>query len=112
MSQSYDPVLKYLVSNMKNKYDKYWGSIEKSNLMIFIVIVLNPRCKFNFFQFWFKKIYGDKLVKKMITKVKQLIINMYRECRFMYGSSSGISYSEPPSSIDLNIIDFDSQQNF
>ena len=55
---------------MKIKYDKYWGSIEKTNLMIFIAVVLDPRYKFNLLNFWFKKIYGGNLVEEMMTKMK------------------------------------------
>ncbi|XP_042944041.1 zinc finger BED domain-containing protein RICESLEEPER 2-like isoform X2 [Carya illinoinensis] len=112
MSQSNDPVLKVMATSMKSKYNKYWGSIEKTNLMIFIAVVLDPRCKFSLLHFWFKKIYGGNLVEEMIVKVKELMIDMYGEYSIMYGSSGGVSYSEPPSSVDPSMIDSDSQQSF
>ncbi|KAG2712806.1 hypothetical protein I3760_04G143400 [Carya illinoinensis] len=112
MSQSNDAVLKCMAENMKIKYDKYWGSIEKTNLMIFIAVVLDPRCKFSLLQFWFKKIYGGNLVEEMIAIVKHLMMDIYWEYSIVYGSSSGVSYSEPPSSVDPTMIDSDSQQSF
>ena len=80
--------------------------------MIFIVVVLDPWCKFSLLHFWFKKIYGGNLVGEMMTKMKQLMIDIYGEYSVVYGSSSGVSYSEPPSSVDPNMIDSDSQQSF
>ncbi|KAL3515391.1 hypothetical protein ACH5RR_022293 [Cinchona calisaya] len=34
-----------MASNKKKKYDKYWGNINKLNILLFIVVVLNPRFK-------------------------------------------------------------------
>ncbi|XP_047267582.1 zinc finger BED domain-containing protein RICESLEEPER 2-like [Capsicum annuum] len=41
-----DDLLGKIASNMKKKFDKYWGSPKKMNKMIFISCVLNPRHKF------------------------------------------------------------------
>ena len=38
--------------------------------------------------------------------------DIYGEYSVVYGSSSGVSYSEPPSSVDPSMIDSDSQQSF
>ncbi|KAG2685331.1 hypothetical protein I3760_10G120700 [Carya illinoinensis] len=69
-------------------------------------------CKFSLLQFWFKKIYGGNLVEEMIAIVKHLMMDIYWKYSIVYGSSSGVSYSEPPSSIDPTMIDSDSQQSF
>ena len=36
------------------------------------------------------------------------MIDIYGEYSVVYGSSSGVSYYEPPYSVDLNMIDSDS----
>ena len=40
------------------------------------------------------------------------MIDIYGEYSVVYGSSSGVSYSEPPSSVDPSMIYSDSQQSF
>ena len=37
-----DPFLKDMVESMKRKYDQYWESINKINLMLFVIVVLDP----------------------------------------------------------------------
>ena len=38
-----DNLLGIMAENMKVKYDKYWGKIEKMNMLIFVAVVLDPR---------------------------------------------------------------------
>ncbi|XP_020992165.2 zinc finger BED domain-containing protein RICESLEEPER 2-like [Arachis duranensis] len=40
---SLDTVLSSMAEKMKSKYDKYWGNIKNTNMMIFIAVVLDPR---------------------------------------------------------------------
>jgi hypothetical protein len=37
-----------LAEGMKMKYEKYWGNIEKMNLLLFVVVVLDPRYKMKY----------------------------------------------------------------
>ena len=37
-----------MVFVMKNKFDEYWGDLEKMNLLIFIVTILDPRDKIEY----------------------------------------------------------------
>ena len=58
-----------MVVEMKNKYDKYWGSIENINLMLFVAVVLDPRYKLKYVQFWFKEWYEKDKGDAMSSKV-------------------------------------------
>ena len=40
-----DPLLKGMAQRMKLKYDKYWGSVDRINLMLFVAVVVDPRYK-------------------------------------------------------------------
>ncbi|CAL9024694.1 unnamed protein product [Prunus brigantina] len=42
MNDPKDPVLQRVASSMKKKFDKYWGSFESVNKMIFVALVLDP----------------------------------------------------------------------
>lgn len=39
-----DDIFKHMATDMKKKYDKYWGDPEKMNDLIFIAAMLDPRC--------------------------------------------------------------------
>lgn len=34
-----------MASNMKSKYDKYYGDINRMNIFLYVVIILNPQFK-------------------------------------------------------------------
>ena len=40
-----------MAMRMKDKYDKYWGNMEKINIFIFVAVVLDPRHKLNYVEF-------------------------------------------------------------
>ncbi|XVF84520.1 hypothetical protein PTKIN_Ptkin17bG0043500 [Pterospermum kingtungense] len=45
---------------MKAKFDKYWGNLEKTNLLLYIATILNPRKKLKFVRFCFSEMYSAK----------------------------------------------------
>ena len=44
-----------MAQSMKMKYDKYW-IIEKVNMLLFVVVVLNPLYKLKYVRFCFDKL--------------------------------------------------------
>ncbi|KAM3358007.1 hypothetical protein P3S68_020938 [Capsicum galapagoense] len=56
---SNDSVLAHMATNMKKKFEKYWGDSTKMNKMLFIPCVLNFRHKFTTLSFALKKMFGD-----------------------------------------------------
>ena len=44
-SRSSDPYLSLMAMKMKDKFDKYWGNIDKMNMMLLVAVVLDPRYK-------------------------------------------------------------------
>ena len=40
-----DPRVKAMGAKMKDKFDKYYGSFEKVNMMVLIAVILDPRKK-------------------------------------------------------------------
>ena len=43
--ESWDVELSKIAFKMQEKFDKYWGSWEKTNMLIYIVVLLDPRYK-------------------------------------------------------------------
>jgi hypothetical protein len=42
---SFDHIMNTVAVSMRSKYEKYWGSMDKMNLMLYIAFVLDPRYK-------------------------------------------------------------------
>ncbi|XP_057958519.1 zinc finger BED domain-containing protein RICESLEEPER 2-like [Malania oleifera] len=64
-----DLKLSLMSMKMKDKYNKYWGNIDKMNMLIFVASILDPRCKLGFVQYALSTMYeGDKgfLVGQMV----------------------------------------------
>ena len=72
-----DSLLKRMAEGMKMKYEKYWGNIEKINLLLFVAVVLDPRYKMKYIVYWFNKWYAKPKAKSMIEKVRGAIDRLY-----------------------------------
>nr|KJB25738.1 hypothetical protein B456_004G207100 [Gossypium raimondii] len=56
---------------MKEKYDKYWGDIDKMNLLIFVACVLDPRQKLNYLEFALSEMSSSEKACEMMQKLKE-----------------------------------------
>ena len=59
------------------KYEKYWGNIEKMNLLLFVAVVLDPRYKMKYIVYWFNKWYAKPKAESMVEKVRGDIDRLY-----------------------------------
>ncbi|XP_031264254.1 zinc finger BED domain-containing protein RICESLEEPER 2-like [Pistacia vera] len=50
-------ILNNISKKMKEKFDKYYGSVDRSNMMVLIATVLDPRFKMKYVEWGYKKIY-------------------------------------------------------
>ena len=62
---------------MKDKYDKYWGNMEKINMLIFVAVVLDPRHKLNYVEFALKNMYDSDKGLSMAKMVKEIAFELY-----------------------------------
>ena len=62
---------------MKEKYEKYWGDIENMNLMMFIVVVLNPRYKMKYLKYWFNKLYSKEKAEFALKLARDALDELY-----------------------------------
>lgn len=62
----------WVIYNMKNKYNKNWGSIDRFNLIIYLIFMLDPQYKMITMKFQLKKCKGDDLVDMIDITVKLL----------------------------------------
>jgi len=72
-----DYLLSSMAIKMKIKYDKYWGDFEKINPLLFVASVLDPRYKMVILEFWFTSNVGEEKAKKITTKLKNALEQLY-----------------------------------
>nr|XP_023897527.1 zinc finger BED domain-containing protein RICESLEEPER 1-like [Quercus suber]XP_023897528.1 zinc finger BED domain-containing protein RICESLEEPER 1-like [Quercus suber]XP_023911229.1 zinc finger BED domain-containing protein RICESLEEPER 1-like [Quercus suber]XP_023911230.1 zinc finger BED domain-containing protein RICESLEEPER 1-like [Quercus suber] len=75
--KSQNALLKSTATNMQTKFEKYWGEGEKINLLLYVVVVLDPQKKLRFLKFSFSEIYGNTVAEVMVDKVKDLLYKLY-----------------------------------
>ncbi|XP_058784740.1 zinc finger BED domain-containing protein RICESLEEPER 2-like [Vicia villosa] len=65
--------------DMMEKYNKYWGSVDKLNKMIYFGIILDPRYKLRFIEWTFKDMYGvgSKLGSNLLKAIKESLQKLY-----------------------------------
>jgi hypothetical protein len=91
---SEDQVLSSVSFSMKQKYEKYWGTMDMINLMLYVGFVLDPRNKIKALVFWSRKCNGPMWADQIESKVRDLLnrlIGQYNKFRGgRVGESSNI----------------------
>ncbi|XP_062086406.1 zinc finger BED domain-containing protein RICESLEEPER 2-like [Humulus lupulus] len=77
MASNPDTLLGAMAVSMKRKYDKYWGRIEKLNMLTFIANILDPRYKLEVVNRGFKFVYTSREAEKMIKLVTNTLAQLY-----------------------------------
>ncbi|KAG8373112.1 hypothetical protein BUALT_Bualt12G0136700 [Buddleja alternifolia] len=89
-SQSSDDFIYDMVNSMKRKFDKYW---EKSNLLMAIAAVLDPRYKMMALEFFFPKLYSPEKAVTELAFVRRTLYDLYSEYVSMCSAESNASGS-------------------
>ncbi|KAK6128784.1 hypothetical protein DH2020_037490 [Rehmannia glutinosa] len=98
--KSDDDDLVDMTSRMKSKFDKYWGSIEKFNMMLYIGFMLDPRHKFGFLQYYLKNMYGSERGDQVSKLARNVLYEVFAEYKKMYSSVTS-STSLPSSTLNV-----------
>ncbi|KAK5838261.1 zinc finger BED domain-containing protein RICESLEEPER 2-like [Gossypium arboreum] len=87
---------------MKEKYDKYWGDIDKMNLLMFVGCVLDPRQKLKYLEFALSEMSSSEKASEMMQKLKESLYELFDEYKPSLHSicsqssvSTHVSFSEP-----------------
>nr|KJB27812.1 hypothetical protein B456_005G011200 [Gossypium raimondii] len=64
---------------MKEKYDKYWGGIDKINLLMFVACVLDPRQKLKYLEFVLSEMSSSEKACEMMQKLKESLYELFDE---------------------------------
>ena len=69
--------MKNTATGLQTKFEKYWEEGDTINLLLYVVVVLDPRKKLRFLKFYFSEIYGNVVGKVKVDKVKDLLYKLY-----------------------------------
>ncbi|XP_019154354.1 PREDICTED: zinc finger BED domain-containing protein RICESLEEPER 2-like [Ipomoea nil] len=78
--------------NMKAKFEKYWGDVEKMNLMIFFANILDPRDKLEYLPTQFNHMHGEEKGKPFYDKVVAGLAELFDD----YSTSASSSVPSVP----------------
>ena len=91
---SKDPSLAEMGKQMREKFDKYWGSISKMNVMLFIAVVLDPRYKLNYLKVKYKNNYSENHANDLVDRVIKSLKDLMEEYKEREGKVVEINYSK------------------
>ncbi|KAL5808284.1 hypothetical protein ACOSQ3_028975 [Xanthoceras sorbifolium] len=77
MSSEGNLLVRYMASTMKIKFEKYWGSLETTNNLLIIAVVLDPRFKLRYVYYCFKILYGVVSAESMTASIKDALVELY-----------------------------------
>ncbi|XP_077219054.1 zinc finger BED domain-containing protein RICESLEEPER 1-like [Tasmannia lanceolata] len=80
--ESDDFHLVMMAKRMKDKYDKYWGNIEKVNKLIYIAVILDPRHKLAFVKFALISMYGEGKGNDLAENVFHATVELFNEFNY------------------------------
>lgn len=66
-----------MTSKMKEKYNKYWGEGNKINMLVYLAVIFDPRCKMSFLNFGVNLLFPNVAndIMKMIDKDLHCLFN-------------------------------------
>lgn len=93
----HNAVLSDVAHSMMIKFDKYWGSFQCVNKLVYVAHALNPRMKLQMIEEVFKDLgKGERQAKDITDEIKGCILNLYHAYR---GEATAIIHPSAPSEV-------------
>ncbi|PNX57783.1 transposon protein [Trifolium pratense] len=74
-----------MAEDMKAKYEKYWGDVKNTNMLIFVAVVLDPRHKMRFVRWGLNKAYVKDVADSLYTKTEETLYKIFDSYRLFVG---------------------------
>jgi hypothetical protein len=95
-------ILSSMAEKMLMKYNKYWGDLDRVNVLMFIVVIFDPRTKLGSLEYWFKDVLSEEQCTKIVKKLKHNLQQLYDH--FNLGeSSSQVEHGASPQNSSFNV---------
>lgn len=80
-----DLTVAHMGREMRKKFDKYWGSIDSTNRMLFVAVVLDPRYKSKYLKVKYINHYGQNIAEDLVKKIIDSLSEMIEEYKSLDG---------------------------
>ncbi|KAL5544003.1 hypothetical protein UlMin_007787 [Ulmus minor] len=77
LGRDQNTLLGSMAISMNMKFDKYWGNIEKMNMLLYIATILDPRYKIKLLKLGFIYLYDEETSEKMLKHVEDTLNKLY-----------------------------------
>ncbi|XP_019156380.1 PREDICTED: zinc finger BED domain-containing protein RICESLEEPER 2-like [Ipomoea nil] len=102
MEEATEDSVKVMGKNMRAKFDKYWGELEKMNFLIFYANILDPRDKIEYMPIQFNQLYGEDKGKAMFDKVIVGLKELFQDYVACFPFQSVEQYDKSSPSITIS----------
>ncbi|OMP11356.1 hypothetical protein COLO4_03856 [Corchorus olitorius] len=92
-------------NKMKEKYNKYWCQVDKTNMLVYVAAVMDPRKKLFFVDLCIKKMYGCEQAAALLASINEALLNLFEDYRKRYTPSD--KGSEPQKSSQNVAVEID-----
>ncbi|XP_052736562.1 zinc finger BED domain-containing protein RICESLEEPER 3-like [Vigna angularis] len=96
-SKSSDVSIKLMAMRMKGKYEKYWGNPNGINILLLIVVVLDPRSKLDFVNYFIDYLFESSMASELKSKLLSSLKTLYEQYQ---GIEEGSQSSQQESQLD------------
>ncbi|WVY90124.1 hypothetical protein V8G54_035638 [Vigna mungo] len=96
-SESNDVSIKLMAMRMKGKYEKYWGNPNGINILLLIVVVLDPRSKLDFVNYFIDYLFESSMATELKSKLLSSLKTLYEQYQ---GIEEGSQSSQQESQLD------------
>ncbi|WVZ21480.1 hypothetical protein V8G54_008802 [Vigna mungo] len=96
-SESGDVSIKLMAMRMKGKYEKYWGNPNEINILLLIAVVLDPRSKLDFVNYFIDYLFESSRANELKAKLLSSLKTLYEQYQ---GIEEGSQSSQQESQLD------------
>ena len=94
-----NPTLQMVATTMMHKFNKYWGSFENVNPLMFLGQVLDPCYNLQMITISLKTLgWDDRKIAWMLKEIKKCLLDLYNE----YRKGSSTTIGAPLEDVELN----------
>ncbi|KAK8921210.1 hypothetical protein KSP39_PZI020313 [Platanthera zijinensis] len=101
-STSHDHTLKNMAIKMNEKFCKYWGDLDRMNMLLLIAVVLDPCFKLKYVTYCYGKLYSKDVVDKVENKLTGTLTRL-----FAYYDSERRKCNAQSSKADVNLSSYE-----
>ena len=89
-----NPILSSVSLDMKTKYDKYWETMKRINLLLYVAFILDPRSKLKRLVFWLRRCNDVDWAKYIEKSMDSLLNRLWDQSNLFHGEDGSSNFDE------------------